>query len=577
MSAFSGNKGVQRKATAAPTQRRASPGVQLKSSNYVQQKAEVSPDNGASGYDVQRLEASPDEQQRGPGLTGEGVQSRAAEGVAGGGSQLPHEEAIQASFGQHDVSGIRSHVGGAAAEAGDAMGAEAYATGNDVAFQETPDLHTAAHEAAHVVQQRAGVQLKGGVGEVGDTYEQNADEVADRVVQGKSAEDLLPGGEKGVGGAGVQHKKGPVQMLGDRLDQQVSEENKPNESIDYARRNDDTGEWEERPMEGEVTQRDYTNGGNKTVQRRYTFGQYQAMWEKERGREMTTTELATLKRGCIGITVLNLGGAGNPPLDEAYNTFDQGHARMKEIEEAVNEHPEMTSADAKAAGFNLNFNGRLGDYKAVMFAKLFWSNQQKKPNQEDFNAGAHEWNEDHKWEKAALVLPNGMTIEQMMKEQGREAVLEYVENDIGHAAFKKLTQANHDENVQDYYLAWARAMEKKDPSAFPVDEATGKVDMTGYMYQSRPKIKKNKEGQDEYSGGYVNFDYGFWDDSTSCFWHANHMQYPEGTDQHEKQPMIVLQSTRDKFIKGYYDFDRVIFCAGLTKGYDPEAAANSNG
>ncbi len=53
------------------------------------------------------------------------------------------------------------------------------------------DLHTVAHEAARVVQQRAGVQLTGGVGEAGDPYERHADEIADRVVQGKSAESLL--------------------------------------------------------------------------------------------------------------------------------------------------------------------------------------------------------------------------------------------------------------------------------------------------------------------------------------------------------------------------------------------------
>ncbi|MEO1271892.1 MAG: DUF4157 domain-containing protein, partial [Myxococcota bacterium] len=44
------------------------------------------------------------------------------------------------------------------------MGSLAYATGHTVAFKQSPDLHTAAHEAAHVVQQRAGaVQLKGGI------------------------------------------------------------------------------------------------------------------------------------------------------------------------------------------------------------------------------------------------------------------------------------------------------------------------------------------------------------------------------------------------------------------------------
>ncbi len=117
--------------------------------------------------------------------------SLAAAGVGDGGQALPHSDRIQQSFGKHDVSGIRAHVGGDGARAAKAIGAEAYATGNDVAFRAEPDLHTAAHEAAHVVQQRVGVQLKGGVGEDGDAYEKNADAVADRVVQGESAEGLL--------------------------------------------------------------------------------------------------------------------------------------------------------------------------------------------------------------------------------------------------------------------------------------------------------------------------------------------------------------------------------------------------
>ncbi len=86
------------------------------------------------------------------------------------------------------------------------MGAEAYATGNSVAFKESPSLHTAAHEAAHVVQQRNGVSLKGGVGQVGDKYEQHADQVADAVVQGKSAEGILDTMAGGGSGGGVQHK-----------------------------------------------------------------------------------------------------------------------------------------------------------------------------------------------------------------------------------------------------------------------------------------------------------------------------------------------------------------------------------
>ncbi len=132
----------------------------------------------------------------------------AAGGVSGGGAALPHGEAIQASFGSHDVSGIEAHVGGAAAEASAALGASAYATGDQVAFESAPDLHTAAHEAAHVVQQRAGVSLEGGLGQSGDRYEQHADEVADAVVQGKSAEGILDrmAGPASAGGEGLQRQ-----------------------------------------------------------------------------------------------------------------------------------------------------------------------------------------------------------------------------------------------------------------------------------------------------------------------------------------------------------------------------------
>ncbi|MFT7580184.1 MAG: hypothetical protein ACI9MR_001851 [Myxococcota bacterium] len=143
---------------------------------------------------------------------GPSIQQHAAEGVASGGGQMPHHAAVQMAFGGHDISGVRAHVGGAAAKATEAIGASAYATGNDIAFQSAPTLHTAAHEAAHVVQQRAGVSLQGGVGQAGDSYEQHADKVADAVVSGKSAEALLGPASGGGGTESVQRqvqRKGP--------------------------------------------------------------------------------------------------------------------------------------------------------------------------------------------------------------------------------------------------------------------------------------------------------------------------------------------------------------------------------
>jgi hypothetical protein len=150
--------------------------------------------------------ASPAETAGSVGAAGDdsAVHRVAAAGVSGTGGQLPHLERIQNAFGSdHDVSGIKAHVGGAAGQATAQVGASAYATGNNVAFAGEPDAHTAAHEAAHVVQQRGGVQLPGGVGAAGDTHEVHADAVADRVVRGESAAELLApyrGGEATTGG-----------------------------------------------------------------------------------------------------------------------------------------------------------------------------------------------------------------------------------------------------------------------------------------------------------------------------------------------------------------------------------------
>ncbi|HEX2691428.1 MAG TPA: DUF4157 domain-containing protein [Kofleriaceae bacterium] len=149
------------------------------------------------------------------------VADAAGHGTSGASGPLPHGDTIQRLFGRHDISGISAHTDGAASEGARAMGAQAFATGDRVAFDGTPDLHTAAHEASHVVQQRAGVSLKGGVGAEGDAYEQHADAVADQVVAGRSAEGLLdrfaPAGGGSAGAVqrklGVGHTSGKMRQI----------------------------------------------------------------------------------------------------------------------------------------------------------------------------------------------------------------------------------------------------------------------------------------------------------------------------------------------------------------------------
>jgi hypothetical protein len=144
------------------------------------------------------------------------IHAAAAMGTSGASGALPHREAIQRSFGGHDVSTVQAHTDAHAIASARAMGAEAFAAGRHVAFASaSPSLHTVAHEAAHVVQQRAGVQLAGGVGRDGDRYEQHADAVADLVVQGRSAEALLDrcaGGARAAGDDAAGSSGRPVQM-----------------------------------------------------------------------------------------------------------------------------------------------------------------------------------------------------------------------------------------------------------------------------------------------------------------------------------------------------------------------------
>ena len=100
---------------------------------------------------------------------------------------------------------------------------------------------------------------------------------------------------------------------------------------------------------------------------------------------------------------------------------------------------------------------------------------------------------------------------------------------------------------------------KPDPQAFRRDPKTGEVDMSkiGDIYAlSRPP-------------DYTNFDFGFWDESTQTFWHANH-----GTYTGMRTPEEIYQSTHARFAHKYWengeehvsypDFDRVVYGVAST-------------
>lgn len=142
-------------------------------------ESETSPaDQSSTGgsRSVQFKEDSPESADR--------IRDTAAEGVRGSGEPLPHLDRLQSSFPDHDLSTISAHTDQTARKANEEIGSKAYATGTHIAFRDTPDLETTAHEVTHVLQQREGIQLDDGVGSPDDRYEQEADDVARRVVRG---------------------------------------------------------------------------------------------------------------------------------------------------------------------------------------------------------------------------------------------------------------------------------------------------------------------------------------------------------------------------------------------------------
>jgi hypothetical protein len=135
----------------------------------------------------------------------------AQEGLHGPARPLPHFERIQSAFGpSHDLSKIRAHTDPAAKQATQKLSALAFTLGREIAFRGEPTVHLAAHEAAHVVQQRSGIQFAAGVESTG-VWERHADAVADRVVQGRPVVDLLAPFATGVGAerVRVQFQKDP--------------------------------------------------------------------------------------------------------------------------------------------------------------------------------------------------------------------------------------------------------------------------------------------------------------------------------------------------------------------------------
>ncbi|MGB8908522.1 MAG: DUF4157 domain-containing protein [Candidatus Cybelea sp.] len=133
----------------------------------------------------------------------------ARQGVSGEPSPFPHLAEIQRSFGGlFDLRTARAHIDPAAVRSSQSLRAQAYTVGSDVAFAEPPSLETAAHEAAHVAQNRGNRAPTCGISRSGDFREAAAETIARRAASGASAADLVSRQSPG-NGARIQRQEAP--------------------------------------------------------------------------------------------------------------------------------------------------------------------------------------------------------------------------------------------------------------------------------------------------------------------------------------------------------------------------------
>jgi Domain of unknown function (DUF4157) len=118
------------------------------------------------------------------------VHAAAARGVRGAGRLLPYADRVQQALGRHRLDAVRAYTDAPAFAACRDLGADAYTVGDKIAFaSRNPDLRTVAHEAAHVIQQRAGIQPGN---DRANHLERRAEAAADAIEHGRSPAGFLP-------------------------------------------------------------------------------------------------------------------------------------------------------------------------------------------------------------------------------------------------------------------------------------------------------------------------------------------------------------------------------------------------
>ena len=110
-------------------------------------------------------------------------------------------------------------------------------------------------------------------------------------------------------------------------------------------------------------------------QQQYSRVEYAEMWAKHQGHTMTERQARTLRRGCIGITAVNLAGGGNP-IDSAEAIFSDFGAAKRYMDEANQLLSWLQDPRNPATKWLVPGGQYPQNWRYVIFGKLYWSNQE---------------------------------------------------------------------------------------------------------------------------------------------------------------------------------------------------------
>lgn len=358
-----------------------------------------------------------------------------------------------------------------------------------------------------------------------------------------------------------------------------------------------------RPLSSPIGPNTFDIDGRPVTQRRYLKDDYITMWERTSGRKMTPDQRMVLDQGCIGVTKVRIGMIKihtGPPMNLAFadpsahlvirkaeNFLTPGeaaNARVKYYRRELAKVQDVISAHGLtwAATDRYGVTRQAADHLHHVESNLLSARSQARDIWSSLAKG--EIKDMRVARNDARIESDNQTFAKVSNYAQRfNDILATKPADIGE--FLHLVKADPD-------LAQLRGVDERLPPGDPSEWQaivyskhfwSGQVltrDVDGNPLPRSPIIRDSAEtsdverfapdpatGQvdmsDDYNfgkPGYVNFDYGFYDDQTKNWWHANHYESGDPDD-----PMKVFQSTSETFFKGYTDFDSSVICIGFVR------------